>query len=327
MKTKVFLLLACGLLYAGQNLAQTRNVYLYKYSGQEVKIRDSADYIRMISEPDSGSVLFNVKEVYLKNYNLKLVGKTSKDDRLFLEGKCITYYPSGMKREIANYKEGVEVGDAYEYYPNGKLYTYKQYTPSNVNTGAAFGTAYLIMAANDSTGKQLVVDGNGYYIGFHDDFKTINEEGNIKAGLRDGIWKGGNKDTLHKISFTEEYDNGKLLKGQSVDENRVVLRYTVRDKMPEFKGGVTAFSQYLGKKVRYPANAVKNKIQGRVFLSFVVDKDGSLKDVKVVKSPDDELSAEAQRVLRESPQWVPGLQYGRPVRVSYTVPINFSLGN
>lgn len=99
------------------------------------------------------------------------------------------------------------------------------------------------------------------------------------------------------------------------------------DKAPEFPGGVKAFTTYLEKNVKYPAVDRDSNSQGKVYVSFVVEPDGKLSDLLAVRGPSETLKAEAVRVLASSPAWKPGVQDGKPVRVQYTVPINFVLGN
>jgi protein TonB len=94
---------------------------------------------------------------------------------------------------------------------------------------------------------------------------------------------------------------------------------------PMYPGGEAAFGKFLSDHIRYPAMAKENSIQGRVYLQFVVERDGSLTDMKVIKEPGSGLGDEAARVLKISPHWKPGMQNGKPVRVQFTIPINFSL--
>lgn len=94
---------------------------------------------------------------------------------------------------------------------------------------------------------------------------------------------------------------------------------------PEFPGGTTALMKYLGQNVRYPAICQEMGIQGRVYVSFVVNRDGSIVDVEIMKGVDSNLDEEALRVIRAMPNWKPGVQSGRKVRVSYRIPISFSL--
>ena len=101
--------------------------------------------------------------------------------------------------------------------------------------------------------------------------------------------------------------------------------FDVVEKMPEFPGGVQELLGFLSKTIKYPAEAEKAGKQGRVLATFVVKKDGSISDARIVKSVDPLLDAEALRVINAMPAWVPGTQSGKPVNVKYTVPITFRL--
>lgn len=101
--------------------------------------------------------------------------------------------------------------------------------------------------------------------------------------------------------------------------------FTVVEQQPEFTGGMAALGQYLQKNLRYPAAAQRANIAGRVFVSFVVNTDGSIQDVQVLKGLGFGTDEEAQRVVKSMPKWRPGKQSGRPVRVKYNLPINFTL--
>ena len=101
--------------------------------------------------------------------------------------------------------------------------------------------------------------------------------------------------------------------------------FDVVEQMPEYPGGPSALFEYLAKNIRYPESAEKAGIQGRVIATFVVMKDGSISNVKVVKSVSPELDTEALRVLSAMPNWTPGMQNGKAVNVKYTVPISFAL--
>lgn len=105
-------------------------------------------------------------------------------------------------------------------------------------------------------------------------------------------------------------------------ENKV---FDVVEVMPSFPGGAAALMKYLNDNIKYPVVAQENGVQGRVVISFVVEKDGSITDVKVAKSVDPSLDREAQRVVKGMPHWIPGKQNGSAVRVKYTVPVTFRL--
>lgn len=100
--------------------------------------------------------------------------------------------------------------------------------------------------------------------------------------------------------------------------------FQVVEKMPSFNGNM---SKWLKDNLKYPILAQENGISGRVFVAFVVEKDGSITDVKVARSVDPSLDKEAVRVVKAMPKWNPGQQRNKPVRVAFTVPINFTLSN
>ncbi|MBQ7192681.1 MAG: TonB family protein [Paludibacteraceae bacterium] len=107
------------------------------------------------------------------------------------------------------------------------------------------------------------------------------------------------------------------------EEEEVV--FVVVEDMPEFPGGPQALMKYLGESIKYPLIAQENGIQGRVICQFVVNKDGSIVDVEVVRSVDPSLDKEAIRVVKAMPKWKPGQQRGKAVRVKYTLPVSFRL--
>ena len=101
--------------------------------------------------------------------------------------------------------------------------------------------------------------------------------------------------------------------------------FDVVEQMPEYPGGIQALFEYLSQNVKYPVDAEKQKVEGRVIATFVVETDGSISSIEVVKPAFPSLDAEAIRVLSGMPKWTPGKQSGKEVRVKYTVPINFHL--
>ena len=109
------------------------------------------------------------------------------------------------------------------------------------------------------------------------------------------------------------------------EEEEAEIFFIVED-MPSFQGkGQDGFRTYIAQNLRYPEIAAENGISGRVFVSFVVEPNGAVTSVKVVRGVDPALDAEAVRVVKSSPKWAPGKQRGKPVRVSFTFPINFVL--
>lgn len=101
--------------------------------------------------------------------------------------------------------------------------------------------------------------------------------------------------------------------------------FVVVEEEPEFPGGMEALYRYLASNIKYPELAKKEKIQGTVYVSFVVEKDGSVTNIKVLRDIGAGCGEEAVRVVRQMPKWKPGRQRGQRVRVQYNLPIKFSL--
>ena len=113
-----------------------------------------------------------------------------------------------------------------------------------------------------------------------------------------------------------------VIEEEEVDENYV---FVTVEKHPEFPGGETALMEWISKNMSYPPIAAENGISGRVFCQFVVNVDGSVVDVEIAKGRDPYLDKEALRVLKMLPKFKPGEQRGKPVRVRFSVPVNFKL--
>ena len=101
--------------------------------------------------------------------------------------------------------------------------------------------------------------------------------------------------------------------------------FMVAEQMPEYPGGMKEMLKFLQENVKYPENAMKNNVQGRVIVQFAVEKDGTPTEFKVLRSVDPDLDAEALRVMKAMPKWKPGMQKGQVVRVKFTVPVSFKL--
>jgi TonB family protein len=132
---------------------------------------------------------------------------------------------------------------------------------------------------------------------------------------------------LNKINITSflpkttETETGSI-KSENTDK---IYDFVSIEKQPEFPGGIAKFYKYLGGSIKYPKMAQENNVQGKVFLSFVVEKDGSLTDIQITRGLGSGTDEEAIRVLKESPKWYPGIQNGLAVRVKYNINVNFTL--
>jgi len=125
-------------------------------------------------------------------------------------------------------------------------------------------------------------------------------------------------------------DDGRAVIPQPVPRVEIIevpsdVPIDIAEIMPEFPGGIAALMQFLRNNIRYPVLAIENNIQGRVVLQFIVNTDGSIVDIQVVRSIDPLLDREAIRVVQTMPHWRPGKQGNQPVRVRFTLPIKFQL--
>lgn len=131
-----------------------------------------------------------------------------------------------------------------------------------------------------------------------------------------------------KIAAKNNKVDGVYVVGYGTQEKSAQVQdevFFIVEQMPEFPGGDLELRKFIARSVKYPVVAVENGIQGKVFVTFVVEKDGSVGNVKIARGVDPSLDKEAIRVVSSLPKWKPGTQKGEAVRVSYTMPINFAL--
>lgn len=151
-----------------------------------------------------------------------------------------------------------------------------------------------------------------------DELKTQDELMNTKTAIG-ALDVKGNDDASGEVLKLKE------AVAQPEPKPEVEKVFDVVEQMPSFPGGPSALMEWLSNNVKYPVVAQENGVQGRVVVSFVVERDGSITDVKVVRGVDPSLDKEASRVVRAMPRWIPGKQNGSAVRVKYNVPVAFRL--
>ena len=135
-------------------------------------------------------------------------------------------------------------------------------------------------------------------------------------------------DVLKDLSPTETHKKVKPVKfpkPHATEPSTTGKVFDEVERRPEFPGGMAAFYRFISETIKYPAAMRVNNVQGKAYISFIIEKDGAVTDVKSLKDPGYGSGEEAVRTIALSPRWIPGLQNGQPIRVKYTVPINFSL--
>jgi TonB family protein len=298
-------------------------VYYLTKSNKIVSTKDSADYFAMILPHDTSidKNLSIIKEYY-KNGKIRLIGTLDSKSFKF-QGPAMSFFPNGHKMNVKSFGNGQLMGDVIEYYPNGKLY--------NVKTIVDPGTKNERLQLNecrDSTGNVLAENGNGKWIDFLDettngaDFSGHYIAGEVIEGMEKGKWQG---DLGDSIVILRIYKNGRLISAKDSNISSSTGIYAKGIQAPEFPGGLQYFAKFLGHNIRYPASARDNNTQGRVIISFVIEKDGSLTNVGVVKGIGDGCDEESARVVKLSSPWHPATVDGKPVRTAYSIPIAFTL--
>lgn len=116
--------------------------------------------------------------------------------------------------------------------------------------------------------------------------------------------------------------NGDSINEYKTDEKQV---YMDVEEQAEFPGGLQGLMKWLGKTIKYPPKAQKNKVEGKVVVHFIIEKDGSISEVEIIESVDPDLDKEALRIVKKMPKWKPGKLNGNPVRTYFTLPVNFRL--
>jgi len=299
-------------------LAQKRDTLFIKNDETVVSTKDSADLIRIVTHLDNKGKLYLIKD-YFKSGKLQMEVKSTSLNTDGAEGEEIDYYENGNKESVSYNKEGEPIGNVYGFFPNGKPY-YTQVFPEKPKDT---DLPYLINSNFDSLGVALVTDGNGYYKEYDCDFKYLKEEGPVKNGRHVGEWKF-RSDTLSRVEIYD--DSGKRISGKATNlKTGETKDYTKDFVLPVFPGGINGLIKYLQNTIVYPESARQRNIEGRVLVNFMVEPSGKVTNVVAATHINPAIDSEAIRIIKNSPLWTPGLQYGFPVRARYTVPIVFNL--
>lgn len=302
--------------------------------------KGDATFIRAIIS-SAGDSLYNVSDYYL-NGRIKFTGQSKLPSYdVKLEGAGVEFFPNGHKRVVCMFKNGNKIGDILTYFPNGRLNTIKtipdvdlskykslQLTIKTEGQMDSYSKmvdslkAIILTQCQDSTGNILAENGKGKWVEYQKEYKTAFAAGEIINGHENGEWGGKLNDTL---KYTSTYINGKLISGKSYSNSGKIYPFTKIWKLPEFDGGVYKFSIFLSKMIRYPSDAREKKVQGRVILRFIVNREGDLSDIAITRKVFPSMDAEAYNALMQSPKWIAGCFYGVKTDVVYSVPVSFTL--
>ena len=249
-------------------------------------------------------------------YGMKLSGSFDAEGHPVGEWKCQKRNSTGI--EI--YQEGVLLKGEETDKTTGNITKRRTGVPAGINVEDFF-------AAYDTTGSSVKINGHFYKLSsegnpgerYPNEFETLMKKWVRYIERTEGLKEGA--EPYAGIPYRKIIAD---TKGDLAEEYAGMV-FQVVERMPQFPGGYQALHEYMAENLRYPETAQKSGKQGRVILQFIVNTDGSLSDITVERSANPEMDKEAVRLVSTMPKWKPGTQRGIPVRVKYTLPINFRL--
>jgi len=266
-------------------------------------------YLRVIKEYTLDKKEYVVNDYY-DSGKIQMIGKTTDSDKLIRTGQFAYYYKNGNREKIINYIKNKPVGITLELYENGGKKLEAEYIKEKKNDSSIL----IIKNYWDENNNQKVIDGNGIY---EEHEKGFNNKGKIKNGFYDGLWEGYDKKIGY--TFSENYENGKFISGVSIDSNKVEHKYNLLEIRPEPKKGINNFYHHIARTFKTPK---VEGLKGKVFTTFVVETDGSVKDIKVLRDVGYGTGEEAVKVISSYKNWLPGEKRGIKVRCTFSLPIN-----
>lgn len=325
--------------------SQTDTIY-YDSDWEIVTSKNKASFYRY-TELDSVNNKFIAYDYFISN-KIQMIANYADRDFLVKNGKATWYYENGNKKSEGNYIDGEKDGFWTRWYENGVKEEQGNYLddkeqgiwelwyPNGIMKEVINykNNGFIYVNRWSQNGTLQVENGNGKYFEYFDDGK-IEIVGFIKNGLKHDVWETFDEEGVKKN--TENYKEGKLVKGISYQNgkeypyvHKEVMPYwkscaKVKDLTEQYDCTLYEFSQW-ATGVTYLPEAIDNNIQGRCFVRFVVDVDGSIIDVSISKSSGYKLlDDEALNQIKSMPDLFPGVQQGIPVKVQFVVPINFKI--
>lgn len=282
---------------------------VYLDSTHMVTTSNEYKFYRIIKDYKLDKSSYAIREYY-KSGVLQMESISKTKDGYSKEGEITYYYENGKKKSTTNYVKGRVNGKDAEWYDNGNKKLEGEYIADEKKRTAQ----HKINQFWDINGVKKITDGNGY---FEDQGENASSKGEIKNGFKEGFWEGAFK--KNNSSYKENYLDGKLISGISTDKNGTNYSYTEVEIAPNPKNGITDFLKYFAKNYRAPE---KQGLKGKVYLTFVVDKEGKIVEPRVLRDIGYGTGEEAIRVVTAYDGFAPGEQRGQKVRCTYSLPIS-----
>ena len=305
----LFVLILTNTIYAQINTKKLFYVDAFFVTSNEKKF----EYIKEIEEYDTNKKAYSVN-IYYKSGKIYLTGTTLDKDKVILDGKCLYYFENGKKKRVANYENNKLIDKQYYYHENG---VFKLESEVEVSKNKKESTL-KILNYFDENNVQKVTNGEGEYVeeGWNDQTST----GTIKNFLKEGIWRGNL--IGKKVSFTEQYNKGKLVVGHSLDSLNNKFTYNVVNERTQKKKGMNDFYNYLKKNDIIPKN-INSKITGKIIINIDINENGKLENVSAYTGDQYGITENAIQLISQYENWIPGKHRGVNVKTHLTLPIVF----
>ncbi|WGK94792.1 MULTISPECIES: energy transducer TonB [Flavobacterium] len=312
MKKQIPTLFLLLISFLGHSQINSNDQVVYLDSLKRIGTIENYKYLRIVKEYKLDKKLYDVA-IYYKSGKLNMRGSTTDKDNLKLEGSCVYFFENGNRKKIANYIKNKPFGKEFEWYENGDVKLESEVIQDyKDNTEITRIIQYW-----DENKTQKVIDGEGEYTEKETDKKTFSK-GRIKNYLKEGTWIGNS--SKYKISFVETYNKGKLISGVSTDSLKFQRNYNQILINATPKKGIVFFLKYFGSQIKIPAQ--KNTIlKGTIYLSFTIDKNGKLLNVKTLNKDNYGISDNALKLVSKFDEWLPGYYRGVPIQITNTFPI------
>lgn len=301
------LLLAC----AFNAIAQDQNRYFLDSAYVKTDEGKHA-YYRIVSQ-DPESEWFSSCTYYKSGKLFEKVRCSTKEGG-FYDGPFRQYWENGNRKKESNFENGREIGGVQTWYEDGKPHCLGYWQDSS---GKGSKHDFMISQFWNPQGLQTVTDGKGHY---SERDGNLWEEGEIDNEVRVGKWTG--KNFRYGLSFEEMYDaKGIFVSGHSSDTSGNRYEYDEIDERTSYGASMQDFYRYIQKNFRTPSDQSQT---GRLIVTFTVDPDGEVKDIKIVRSMGRKADAEAERILSRMGRWNPARHRGIAIKTTFSLPIQIT---
>lgn len=318
---KTFFITLFLTLYFAMSYAQLTVERLYTKDKVLTTEKEKAYYGKTIYYPDSAHKPIQVEELYASNNNLKLRGTVIDILANNFFGKKYEYYENGnLKSEIMLLDNLRQIDTAYYYHPNGKIKSIFYY-PFTINSNEKYTISsplYLLYA--DSTGKELLKDGNGFAV----DESSAYSEGNYVNHKKEGQWKGHFSDK--KYTFVETFKDNKIISGISTDliGNEISYDSTTFKKDPMYPGGMEKLMKFVTNNFLYPRESQGKHITGIIEVFFEIDDTGQPKNFNILNDVGYGTAKATLSLMKKMKKWSPAIGRGVPSHIFFTLPIRLN---